>query len=475
VKVRSLLRRAAQYRATSAPAGASEKGFPAELGGDLTASAPGAAASVAQTPTGSTARLFRKNNTRMLRLYSRHSSIVRSALDIYGDAIERAEWKVVPADSKRPMNKRVKSEIEALLKRPNPSGESYGQIQRKATEDYLVVGLGAIEKQVRRNLTPYRMFPLDAARLGVVDGWDGLDPKRPRYAQFDATGRVSRWLPDSMAMVLVNRPTSYSEVGWSHVEALDTAIRAVLEGDDTFLQQMIDRTPGGALDLGEGVGKTQVDQVRQEIQAVRKAFIVMGGSKNPKFVRFEASERDIRALDKLMYFKRQVAAIFQVPTAMLGELVDSSRANTDALLENADKGPGALLWRRRELENAHIVERFGPVEEHNCLIDYPIMNRRDEKQQAEITSIQMGRGKGAWVSTNDARRAAGLPEIELRIANDVLVPTSKGPIPLSVLEEQYFGAGKDEAGRTDGDGGGTGEEDEEDEDGEEKNTDAASN
>lgn len=445
MRLGSLVQRALAYRATSTPAraGADEKGFHDAAAGDLVVGAQEAAATVAQTPGGNTARLFRKSNTRTLRMYSRYSSIVRSATDIYCDLIERAEWKVVPVDPKRPMNTGVKREIEKLLKSPNLSGEPYSQIKRKAAEDYLVVGLGAFEKQVRRNLRPFRIFPLDAAKIGVNAGWDGTDPSMPRYAQFDDAGRVRRWLPDAMAMVLVNRPSSYSELGWSHVESLDTAIRAVLEGDDTFLQQMIDRTPGGALDLGEGVGKTQVDQVRQEIQAVRKAFIVMGGSKNPSFIRFDASEREIRALDKLLYFKRQVAAIFQLPMAMLGELVDSSRANTEALLENADRGPGALLWRIREMENAHLVLRFGPFEEHNCMIDYPIMSRRDEKQQADITSKQTS--SSAWISTNEARRAAGQPDIELPIANEVLIPIGKSRVPLSVLNEQYFG----EKGSTD--------------------------
>lgn len=459
MNVSTLVRRALSYRATSrrGSANAAEKGLRDAADGDVMLGTHEAAAAIAQTPAGKTARLFRKNNTHTLRRYSRYSSIVRSAVDIYCDCIERAEWKVVPVDPKRPMNKRVKREIEQLLKNPNPSGEPYSQIKRKATEDYLVVGLGAFEKQVRRNLVPFRIFPLDAGRVGVVKGWDGMDPTMPRYAQFDDAGRVRRWLPDSMAMVLVNRPSSYSDVGWSHVESLDTAIRAVLEGDDTFLQQMIDRAPGGALDLGEGVGKTQVDQVRQEIQAVRRAFIVMGGSKNPSFIRFDASERDIRALDKLLYFKRQVAAIFQLPMAMLGELVDSSRANTEALLENADRGPGALLWRIREMENAHVVLRFGPFEEHNCMIDYPIMSRRDEKQQADITSTQTG--SSAWITTNEARRAAGLPELEIPIANEVLIPISKTRVPLSKLNEEYFGEDKDDEGVPPGSGGG-GDEDE---------------
>jgi hypothetical protein len=71
------------------------------------------------------------------------------------------------------------------------------------------------------------------------------------------------------------------------------------------------------------------------------------------------------------------------------------------------------------------------------MIDYPIMSRRDEKQQADITSKQTS--SSAWISTNEARRAAGQPDIELPIANEVLIPVGKGRVPLSVLNEQYFG------------------------------------
>ncbi|MBA3241171.1 MAG: phage portal protein [Acidobacteria bacterium] len=448
MRVSDILRKAAALRLTS-PHKAPQKALngPAAPDFDTSDDTQGANVTLARTASGDPARLFRKMNPRLFRNYAEFSPIVRSAIDIYRDCIEMAEWKIVPYDPKKPVKKRIKREIESLLKQPNPAGEPYSTIKGKAVEDYLVVGLGPVEKAIRRNLSPYHLFPLDGARIGVNADWDGLDPKVPRYAEFNQSGQVRRWIPDAMAMVLINRPRSYAHVGLSHVEVLHMAIRAILEGDDTFLQQMIDRTPGGALDLGEGVGKPQVDQVRHEIQQVRKAFIVMGGTKNPSFIRFDASERDIRALDKLLYFKRQVAGIFQLPMAVLGETVDTSRANTEALLENSDKGPGALLWRIRAMENSHITLKFGPYEEHNCMIDYPIMSRRDEKQQAEITSIQTG--KSAWASTNEGRRAAGLNPLDLPIADEVLIPTRMGPVPLSRLNEQYFGEGSEPDGDPD--------------------------
>lgn len=404
-------------------------------GGDVTTTA-GANVVVARTKDGNTARLFKKRNVLMLRNYAEYSTNVRSAIDIYRNCIEQAECQIVPADPKKPVNERVKRDIEAMLRRPNESGEPYSEIKGKFIEDFLVIGHGALEKAIRRDTSPYNIFPLDAARVCFTVGWDGTDQGVPRYAELDDLGQVRRWLPDAMAMSLVNRPRSYDRLGLSHVETLDMAVRALLEGDDHFLQQMIDRTPGGVLDLGEGFTKPQVDQFRAEIQQLRSYFAVMSGGKNAKFVPFNASERDVRMLDKLLYFKRQVAAIFQLPLASLGETVDTSRANTDALLENADKGPGALLWRIRGMEQAQIVERFGPVAEHNCMIDYPVMSRKDEKQQAEVSKTQTG-GVG-WVSINQAARDAGKPTVDLPIADEIILKTRDGYVPLSALNAQYF-------------------------------------
>jgi 2'-5' RNA ligase len=417
-------------------------GWPAEgkslddqmLGG-VTANGSGALTLVHGVPN-DISRLFSKRRVLLLRQYAEHSETVRAAIDIYRDLIEQAEWQVSPYDRTRPVNERVRAEIEQLLSSPN-GFEPYSTTKVKClVEDYLVVGHGGVELGVNRNLTPWGIFPLDAEGVAFVPGWDGTDPRLPRYAELDFGGRVKRWLPDPMCMVLVNRPRSYDNLGLSHVEILDTAIRALLQGGDQFLQQMIDRTPGGAFDLGEGFTPDQVAQFRQEIQQVRNFFAVISGGKNSKFIQFNASERDLKALDKLLFFKRMVAAIFQLPLALLGEMVDSSRANTEAMLENSDRGPGALLWRIKELENRNLVLKWGALTEHNCVLEYPIMSRRDEKQQAEISAVQTG--KSAWASTNDARRAAGMEPSPLRIADEVLVPTSSGPIPLAYLNAQYF-------------------------------------
>ena len=397
---------------------------------------------------GEVTRLFRKPNVQTLRGMAEHSVWIRAAVDIYRGAIGQAKWQIIRDDETRPMNERVRRDIERTLNRPNKTGESYSTIKKKMVEDFLVVGHGAIEKGIRRDGATDRLWAMDAATLGFIEGWDGTDPRTPRYAQFKKSGQVvqttvSRYLGDAHVMTLVNRARSYDDLGLSHVEALHRAVTALLEADDYLLRQIVDAAPAGAFDLGEGTSQEQADQVRQQIQAVRKAFVVIGGTKGAQFVRFNGTEREMRLLDQQAWFVRQVAAIFQISTAKLRLAVDLSRANAKEMFDDDQEGPAALLWDVQEAEQRQIVESHGPVEEHNCRIHYAILGKRDERKVAEVTSIQMGRG--SWISVNDARRTAGMPVIEgLKIANEILIPTKAGPVPLSKLEEQYFGGGQSE-------------------------------
>lgn len=407
-----------------------------------------------------TTRLFRKPDVKTLRNMAEHSVWVRAAIDYYRSTIGRAVGQVVPFDETRPMNERVRRDIENLLRRPNQIGESYPTIKKKMVEDFLVIGHGGVEKLLRRDGAPRGLLPMDAATLAFVESWDGTNPRLPRYAQLRADGTLQRTLADEHVMTMVNRARSYDRLGLSHVETLYKAVMALLEADDYLLRQITDAAPSGALDLGEGTTQEQADQMRQSIQAVRKAFVVIGGTKGAKFLRFNATEREMRLLDQQVWFVRQVAAIFGMSTAKLRLAVDLSRANAGEMLDDDQEGPGALLWDIQETEQAQIVEGFGPVEEHNCRMHYAVLNKRDERKQADVSNIQTG--GASWASVNDARRAAGMSEIDLRVAKEPLIKQPKGaPIPLSVLEEMYFSEGKV---KVPGEGGGGGD-DTEDEDG----------
>ncbi|HZS47754.1 MAG TPA: phage portal protein [Blastocatellia bacterium] len=385
-----------------------------------------------------TTRFFKKRNVRMLRSYAEYSVWVRAAIDIYRNVIEQAEWTLGPEDSNRPTNEESKREISNLLKNPNPAGTPYSLIKGQMIEDFLVLGHGAIEKAINRDQTPYQLIPLDAAKIAFVPGWDGTDPTKPRYAQLDSAGsKVLRWFPNSMLMVMVARARTYDPLGLSNVEMLDFCVRALLEGDDYLLNNVLNGSPSGILNLGMGVTKQQVDDFRQQITAAKKSLAIVGGTENSSYIRFTGTEREMRVLDTLPWFVRQVAAIFQLSTASLRLAVDQSRANTEAMFENDQEGPVALLWHIRQTENANIVKPFDIRGTDNLILDYPLMSRRDELQQAEISQIQTG-GLG-WSKINEARREAGLDPLDLPIAEEVLIDTPAGPVPLSKLNELHFG------------------------------------
>jgi hypothetical protein len=413
---------------------------------------------VIRTSTGETSRLFKKQNIRTLRNYAEFSVWVRAAIDIYRDIVARAEWKLGPFDPKLPVNEGVEREIKKLLDEPNSARKPYSVLQEELTEDFLVLGHGVIELGLRNDATPYQLLPLDAGRLAFVQGWDGTDPRVPRYAVYDAGGmKVLRWLADPMALVLVNRSRSYDLLGLSHVEMLDLAVRALIETDDFFLREAQNPTKTGMLNLGQGVTQPQVDEVRRQLTTQRHPFGVMGGAEGASYIPFNGTEREMRMLDRQTWFVREVAAIFQVPISKLQVKAEGmTRASTEAQFDEMEEGPAALLWRLREAENQSIVLRFGTRDENNIVLDYPIMSRKDEKRQAEVSKLRLG-GQ-SYSSVNEARRDGGLPPLDdMPVADDVLINVPQGPpIPLSVLNALYFDEqGKIRAEEENPDGGGS--------------------
>src|ERR1051325_4400736 len=78
----------------------------------------GGAVGIARTNILPTNRLFNKRNVRTLRNYAEYSIWVRAAIDIYRDVAAQAQYALLPADPKKPVNEKVKNEITRLLAKP---------------------------------------------------------------------------------------------------------------------------------------------------------------------------------------------------------------------------------------------------------------------------------------------------------------------------------------------------------------------
>jgi hypothetical protein len=386
-------------------------------------------------------KLERKPDVNLLRNYAKYSVWVRAALDYKRLMLGRAKFDLVPIDStSNPsrIDKRVKAEIESLLRRPNEAEESYGLLREQLIEDYFVVGHGCLELDLYRDLTPRGLRVIDAGRIGFIKSWDGTDRTAPRYCEFSDrhASKIKRFLAHEQMMCLVNRPVSYSKLGFSHVEALHQTVTALLSGDEFMINQILQPIPDTLVSLGEGATNNQVQDFKHQILQVREKLAVVGGAKDPKILRLSASADEMKILDGQQWFVRQVAAVFGISTAKLKLAVDTSRANTGAMYDDDLESVTGELTRLEELETATFINRYSYLGEINLQFFYPIMHRKDERQQAQIARLQTG--NQPWASVNEARTRTGekaLDEKDFPYANEPLIQTKNGPLPYSVFSK----------------------------------------
>jgi len=336
------------------------------------------------------------------------------------------------------LDKRVRSEVESLLRQPNETGESYGALKELMIEDYYVVGHGCFELNLRTDLIPRSIETVDPARIAFNKKWDGRDRTVPRYLKLDDSfAKAERWYASEELMCLVNRPMSYTRLGFSHVEALHKTVLALLSGDEFMIRQILQPVSEKLISLGEGVTAQQVTDFKYQINQVRDKIAVVGGSKDPRVLNLSGTAEELKILDGCEWFVRQVAAVFNISTAKLKLAVDTSRANTEAMMADDLEAIEGDLTRIIELENSVFIDRYRYLGEVNLTFSYPIMHRKDERQQAAIASRQIG--NQPWASINEARVRTGekpLDPAKFPFADEPLINTKDGPVPMSIWQDR---------------------------------------
>lgn len=379
--------------------------------------------------------LLQQTNVDLFRNYAKYSTWVRAAIDYHRRMLGRASFEIIQIDSTaKPtrVDKRVKAETENLLRHPNAADESYGTIKEQWIEDYLVIGHGVAELDLRRDLTPMSIRILDAAKIGFVRDWDGTDRTTPRFCEFTDKngGTIKRYLAHEQVLCMVNRPMSDTKLGLSHVAILHRTVLALLSGEEWLIKQLLQPMPDSMLSLGEGTTKQQADDFKYQIQQVRDKLVVIGGAKDPKVLRLSGTAEEMKILDGQEWYVRQVAAVFGMSTAKLKLAVDLSRANGETMMDDDLEMITGELTRIEELETATFINRYSYMGEINLKFSYPIMQRKDEKQQADIAKTQTGQ---AWTSINEARTRTGEKPLEGKdfpYADEPILNMGKGGIPL---------------------------------------------
>lgn len=314
-----------------------------------------------------------------LRRWADTSEWCRAAINHRRVQVSQSEWGIVPVDPDVSFDTGAQAAIELMLLHPNNRQKTFRALIEPVIEDILVLDRGVIEKEVTVGGVPSALHLVDGASIRTRPMWSG-DPNDPRYEWWPNNIFVSNLL-DSQIVLMMANPTSHRVDGISPMEMLKHTIDADLEARD-FNKRMVQQTsPHGLLNLGENVGSNVVDSFRMYWDAEvagKKQMGIIGGVKNPEFIKMGTSARDMQYMQWQVYLLRKIAAVFGISPQDLGITFDVNRANATTQQElSEDRGLKPLLRLVEEEINSKVVADFARVKAKQMYarseIDMPTM------------------------------------------------------------------------------------------------------
>ena len=209
---------------------------------------------------------------------------------------------------------------------------------------------------------------------------------------------------------MMMNPRTYTPVGLSPLETLKSTIDAELGGHEYNKRQVTAAAPDGMIDLGEGVRPEQVDQFKSywlaEV-AGKGAMAFLGGTKNPSFIPFRTSNRDMQFLEWQNYLVRKIAAVFGLSPQDLGITFDVNRSTSEVQSEHTeDRGLRPLLALIQDYFTREVVwdpANGGP--ENNLAFRFTRLNLKETLQKAQINKLALA--GSPWKTINEARKQDG--------------------------------------------------------------------
>jgi HK97 family phage portal protein len=295
-----------------------------------------------------------------LRHWADTSEWVRAAINHRRVQVSQSSWGIVPIDDKAKFDPKLQATIELLLLHPNNKQKSFRALIEPVIEDILVLDRGVIEKEITVGGSPVALYLVDGASIRTNPRWSG-DPNDPRYSWWPNNVFVSNLLDTQIVLMMAN-PTSHRVDGFSPLEALKATIDADLAARDFNTRMVRQTSPNGILNLGENVGANVVDSFRVYWDAEvagKKQMGIIGGVKNPDFIKLGQTARDMQYMQWQVYLLRKIAAVFGIAPQDLGITFDVNRANATTQQElSEDRGLKPLLRLIEEEINAKVIADF---------------------------------------------------------------------------------------------------------------------
>lgn len=389
-----------------------------------------------------------KRSVKQLRRWARENPWIRAAINLRRTQVSRAQWDIVSLDGETPVDHLTVKRIKYLFRHPNTRRDSFRSFIEPVIEDLLTLDIGAIEVEptagarlgIRRDPIA-NLWPIDGGSIRFDPSWDGTDSDKPRYYQYDSSGKVvSKYLNDELVVIQAN-PMTYSPLGLSPLEVLASTIDSDMAAAQYNSRSVTQAAPPGILHLGEGIRPDQVDAFKSYWDAEiagRSQVAITGGGKQMQWIPLAPSNRDMQFMEWQIYLARKICAVFGVQPQDIGITMDVNRASAEVgAAFTQDVGITPLLDLIAEYLTREIVWRY----DENLRFTYTDLGRASKEV---ITPYYRAALAGMpWLRLNDALRERGQDGVG-KIGDEIWLPTPRGFLPLSLYAR--------ELGIVDGDG-----------------------
>jgi HK97 family phage portal protein len=379
-----------------------------------------------------------RTNAATYRAWSEASPWVRAAIDIRRDQVSSADWDIVPYDKDGyGDNKRVAKRVKALLESPNADDTFFSYVQ-KVVEDILVLDGAPTEKVRYPTGEIAELYPVAGEFIALNSRWDGSDEDQIRYL-YVPDGTIRAQFTNADMVYFMQNPRTNSVVGLPPLEVLKQTVDAELKSMEYNRRMVVGSPPEGVLDIGELATPPDVSAAKSEWESNilgQSAFAVIGGYKNPQWIKFRDTNQEMQFREWQDYLVRQIAVVFALSPQDLGITFDVNRTSSETQSENTDdRGLKPLLQLIQERITQEVVwdESFGG-KANNLRFAFTALNLKESLARANINKISMG--GSSWKTVNEARVMEGRaplgdPSDEKNIFNCITSLTPKGFLNVS--------------------------------------------
>lgn len=381
---------------------------------------------------------LQKRSVQQLRRWSRTNPWIRAAINLRRGQVSRARWDIVPHDAAVADNQEVAQRIRDFLRAPNGRGDSWRSFIEPIIEDLLVLDQGVIEKELTvgrsagLGVNPIKyLWPKDAGRIAFAQNWDGTDPNRPRYFEYDDAGKVVAEYRNEEMLVIIANPVTYSPLGLSPIEVLAETIEADLKAAQYNANMVEQAVPPGIINLGEGVRPDQVDAFRSywdaEISGMSQTAII-GGGKGVTWIPMAQTNKDMQFLEWQIYLARKICASFGVQPQDIGISFDVNRSSAEVGAQlTADNGILPLMDLVADYMTREVVSMF----DKNLRFAYTDMGRASASVMGDY--YKQALAGLPWLRLNDALKERGQEGVG-HLGDQVWLPSPIGYMPLDFYE-----------------------------------------